>query len=176
MNADTEDVIRSETPFTNFVAEHYLPFAVADYFTRLCRQMFSASIIATKFSCDRTKTTMIVKNSIAPALEEECVKQCKTGPFSFGCDESNDTNQQKTRATVVKYFVDVRERAVTGFLDMPICNIGTAQSIFDHLDATFEAKGSPWKNVVAFISDNCNTMVAKRNCYDENQGETLSSV
>ena len=75
---------------------------------------------------------MIVKNATAPALEEEVVKQCKTGPFSFGCDESNDTNQQKTLVTiVVKYFDEVRERAVTGFLDMPICNIGTARSIFD---------------------------------------------
>ena len=91
------------------------------------------------------------------------MKQCKTWSFSFGCDESNDTNQQKTLAIMVKYFDEVRERAVTGFLDMPICNIGTAQSIFDQLDATFEAKGIPWKNVVAFISDNCNTMVGKRN-------------
>ena len=106
---------------------------------------------------------MIVKNAIAPALEEELVKHCKTGPFSFLCDKSNDTNQQKTLAIVVEYFDEVRERAVTGFLDMLICNIGTAQTIFDQLDATFEAKGIPWKNVVAFISDNCNTMVGKKN-------------
>ena len=45
---------------------------------------------------------------------------------------------------------------------MPICNIGTAQSTFDQLDAIFEAQGIPWKNVVAFISDNCNTMVGKK--------------
>ena len=163
MNADTEDVIRSETLFTNFVAEHNLPFAMADHFTRLCQQMFPDSKIAKKFSCGRTKTTMIFKYAIAPALEEELVKQCKTGSFSVGCDESNDTNQQKTLAIVVKYFDEGRERAVTGFLDMPICNIGTAQSIFDQLDATFEAKGIAWKNVVAFISDNCNTIVGKRN-------------
>ena len=132
MNADTEDVIQSETLFTNFVAEHNLPFAVADHFTRLCKQMFPDSKIAKKFSCGQTKMTMIVKYAIAPALEEELVKDCKTG-----CDESNDTNQQKTVAIVVKYFDEVRERAVTGFLDMPICNIGTAQSIFVQLDATF---------------------------------------
>ena len=106
---------------------------------------------------------MIVKNAVVPALEEELVKQCKTGPFSFGCGESNDTNQQKTLTIVVKYFDEVKERAVTGFLHMPICNIGTAQSMFDQLDATFEAKGNPWKNVEAFISDNCKTMVGKRN-------------
>ena len=96
MNADTEDAIRSEPLFTNFVAEHNLPFAVADHFTRLCKKMFPDSKITKKFSCGRTKKMMIVKNAIAPALEEELVKQCKTGPFSFGCDESNDTNQQNT--------------------------------------------------------------------------------
>ena len=87
-------------------------------------------------------------------MEEEFVNQYKPGPFPFGCDESNDTNQQKTLAIVVKYFDEVMERAITGFLDMPICNIGTAQSIFNQLDAKFEAKGFPWKNVVAFTSDN----------------------
>ena len=45
LNADTEDVIRSETLFTNFVAEHNLPFAVTDHFTRLCKQMFPDSKI-----------------------------------------------------------------------------------------------------------------------------------
>jgi len=76
-------------------------------------------------------------------LEEEFVNQYKPGPFPFGCDESNDTNQQKTLAIVVKYFDEVRKRAVTWFLDMPTCNIGTAQSIFDQLHATFEARGIP---------------------------------
>ena len=176
MNADTEDVIRSETLFTNFVAEHNLPIAVADHFTRLCKQMFPDSKIAKKFTCGRTKTTMIVKNAIAPALEEEHVKQCKTVPFSFRCDECNDTNQQKTLAIVVKYFDEVRVRVVAGFLDMPICNIGTAQSIFDQLNATFEAKGIPWKKVVAFISDNCNTMVGKRNSVVTKIKEKRSAV
>ena len=46
---------------------------------------------------------------------------------------------------------------------MPICNIGTAQSMFDQLDATFEAKGIPWKNVMAFIGNTYNTMVGKTN-------------
>ena len=71
--------------------------------------------------------------------------------------------QQKTLAVVVKYIDEVRESAVTGFLDMSICNSGTAQSIFDQLDATFEANGIPWKNVVAFVNDNCKTLIVKRN-------------
>ena len=131
-------------------------------FTGLCKQMFPYSKITKKLSCGRTKTTTIIKKVIAPALEEELEKQWKTGPFSFGCDASNDIIQQKTQAIVVKYCTQVRERAVTDFLDIPICNIGTVQSIFDQLDATFEAKGIPLKNVVAFISNICNTMVGKK--------------
>ena len=50
VNANT-DVIRSETLFTNFVAEHNLPFAVADHLTRLGKQMFPDSKIAKTFSC-----------------------------------------------------------------------------------------------------------------------------
>ena len=79
-------------------------------------------------------------------------------------------------AIVVNDFDEVRERAVPGFVDMPICNIGTAQSSFDQLDATFEAKGIPWKNVVAFISDNCNTMVGKRNSVVTKIKENNSAV
>ena len=162
MNADTEDVIRSETLFTNFVAERNLPFAVADNFIRLwlCKQMFPDSKIAKTFSCGRTKTTMI----------DDCQK-CHRSSFERTCK-----TVQNFAFFLVKYFDEVRERAVTGFLDMLICNIGTAQSIFDQLDATFKANGIPWKNVVAFISHNCNTVVGKRNCVVTKIKEKNSTV
>jgi len=82
----------------------------------------------------------------------------------------------RTLAIVVKYFDEVRESAVTGFPDMPICNNGTAQSIFDQRDATSEAKGIPWMNVVAFISNHCNTVVGKRNSVVTKSKEKNSAV
>ena len=65
-NADTEDVIRSETLFTNFVAEHNLAFAVADHFIRLCKQMFPDSKI-----CIFENIFSICPNSIACECDPE---------------------------------------------------------------------------------------------------------
>lgn len=116
--------------FANFVAEHNLSFLVADCFTKLCKSMFPDSKIATKFSCGRTKTTQIVKRFLSPSLHQDVVQHLQTQPFSMAIDESNDRNSDKSLAILVRYFTD---RSYTKFLAMPICNIGTASNIFDHL-------------------------------------------
>jgi hypothetical protein len=54
--------------FSNFVAEHNLPFAISDHFTKLCKKMFTDSEIAKGFACGRTKTTQIVKRAVAPGI------------------------------------------------------------------------------------------------------------
>lgn len=76
------DVMRAEVLFSNFVAEHNIPFLVADCFTRLCKAMFPDSKIASKFSCSRTKTTQIVKRSLAPSLHQEVVEHLKNNPVT----------------------------------------------------------------------------------------------
>ncbi|XP_061162630.1 uncharacterized protein LOC133171854 [Saccostrea echinata] len=103
---------------------------------------------------------MIVKNALAPQLHKEVVQNCRTKPFSLACDESNDRNSEKTLAIFVRYFDN---QAVTQFLDMPICNVGTSQNIFDHLEQVFINNNIPWENLIAFSSDNCNVMMGKKN-------------
>ena len=44
------NVLTAEIKFAQFVAEHNLPFSVADYFMKLARQMFPDSDIAGKFT------------------------------------------------------------------------------------------------------------------------------
>ena len=128
------DVTRAEVLFSNFIAEHNLSFLVADCFTKLCKSMFPDSRIALKFSCGRTKTTQIVKHSLAPVLQEEVVRHLQTHPFSMAIDESNDRNSDKSLAILVRYF---NNQSCTKFLAMPICNIGSAANIFDHLQEVF---------------------------------------
>jgi hypothetical protein len=41
--------------FFSFVAEHNLPFAISDHFTKLCKKMFTDSEFAKGFACVRTK-------------------------------------------------------------------------------------------------------------------------
>ena len=93
--------------------------------------------IAKKLSCGRTKTTTIIKNAIAPAWEEKLVIQCKTGPFSFGCDKSNDINQQKTLAIVIKYFVSQVAKKFSGII--PADKISKVEVEYEEFQITPEA-------------------------------------
>ena len=54
-NSLSEQVTSAEFYFTAFIAEHNLPFATADHFTKLCKVMFPDSKIAQSYSCGRTK-------------------------------------------------------------------------------------------------------------------------
>jgi hypothetical protein len=45
----------AEMYFATFIAEHNLPFAASDHFSKLCKVMFPDSEIAKKFSSGRTK-------------------------------------------------------------------------------------------------------------------------
>ena len=94
-------LIMAETLFSNFVAEHNLPFVVADHFTQLCSQRFPDSKIASKFACKHTKCTQIIKRAIAPSLEDKVVQMCTKQPFSNLCDESDDRGAEKGFAILV---------------------------------------------------------------------------
>ncbi|KAI0212161.1 hypothetical protein LSAT2_002936, partial [Lamellibrachia satsuma] len=83
------NVLSAKVKFAQFVAEHNLSFSVADHFTKLAKQ-FPDSDIAGKFSSGRMKTTMIVKNALAPRLDANVVKLCQNNQFSLLTDESND--------------------------------------------------------------------------------------
>ncbi|XP_063431187.1 uncharacterized protein LOC134713842 [Mytilus trossulus] len=118
-----EGTIKAEVIWSNFIAQHNISFLLADCFTKVCKAMFTDSKIALKFACSRTKTTQIIKKSLAPTLHQEVVRDLQTKPFSMAIDESNDRNCDKSLAILVRYFTD---QATTKFLAMPICNIGKA--------------------------------------------------
>ena len=73
--------MRADTYFAKFVAEHNLPFLVADHFSRLAKVMFPDSKI---------------------------------------------------------------HHVVTRFLGMPVCNIATAEKLFDALDTNMKFHGTMW--------------------------------
>ena len=131
------NVLSAEVKFSQFVAEHNLPFSVADHFTKLAKRLFPDSDIAGKFACGRMKTTMIVKKALAPRVDDNVVKLCQSHRFSLLTDESNDQGGEKTLAILVKVYDPEIARAVTRFVDIPICNIGTGENIFQTIDKCF---------------------------------------
>ena len=50
-------------------------------------------------------------------------------------------------------------RPVTRFLHMPVCNIGTADKLFNAIDSTLEERKILWCNVVGFESNTTNVMM-----------------
>jgi len=115
--------IVAETLFANFIAEHNIPFSVADHFSELSYKMFPDSEIAAKFACKKTKCTQIVKRAIAPSLYDEVIKNCQENAFSILCDESTDRGTDKCFAIMVRV-LDVATYSVkTRFLEMPVVNI-----------------------------------------------------
>ena len=131
------NVLTAKVKFALFIAKHNLPFSVADHFTKLAKQLFPASNIAGKFSSGRMKTTMIVKKALAPRLDANVVQLCQNQKFSLLTDESNDEGGKKTLTILVKVFNPEIARAVTRFVDIPICNIGTGANIFETIDTYF---------------------------------------
>ena len=54
-------------------------------------------------------------------------------------------------------------QAITRFLVMPICNIATAEKLFEALNTTMENHGLQWNNVVGFASDSASVMIVVHN-------------
>ena len=156
-----ESVTRAEVLFANFVAEHNLSFYLADHFTHLTSVMFPDSKIAKSFRSARTKTTCVVTGALYPHFSEPVVTLCQNNPFSILCDEGND-NDDKNFAILVRLWDDQLGRPVTRFLHMPVCNIGTADKLFNAIDSTLDERKIPWCNVVGFESDTT-VMMGKRN-------------
>ena len=126
--------LESEVLFCQFVAEHNLPAAIADHFTYLVHRMFPDSEAAASFTFKHAKTSQVIKGSLAPAFTKPVIERCKTGPFSLMIDESNDKNEAKRLAILVRVFEEGNS-AKTRILDMPAVPGGRAQQIFDAVES-----------------------------------------
>lgn len=125
-----ESVTRAEVLFANFIAEHNLPFLLADHFTCLTSVMFPDSQIAKAFKSAHTKTTCIVTGALHPYFAQPIDKLCQENPFSILCDEGSD-NDDKNFAILVRLWDEKLGKPVTRFLDMSVCNVGTADKLFE---------------------------------------------
>ena len=157
-----ESVTRAEVLFSNFIAEHNLPFTLANHFTHLASAMFPDSQVAKGFRCAATKSTCIVKGALSPHFSDPVISQCRENPFSILCDEGSDTDRHNF-AILVRMWDENLGKPMTRFLDMPVCNTGNAASLFELLDSVLESKTIPWCNVVGFESDTANVMIGKHN-------------
>ena len=125
--------------------------------------MFSDSEVAKKFSSGRTKTTAFVKYALAPAFNSRVVTACRSSPFSILCDGGNDQIDRKFFAILVRYWDQSQRQSVTRFLALPVCNIATAEALFEALSVEIKSREIPWSNIIGYASDSASVMVGVRN-------------
>ena len=61
---------------------------------------------------------------------------------------------------MVRFWDEKLQKVVTRFLDAPVCNIATGETLFNALADALERRHIPWKNLIGFASS---VMVGKRN-------------
>ena len=64
---------------------------------------------------------------------------------------------------MVRYWSDAAHQPVTRFLAMPVCNVSTAEALFDALAQELESRDIPWSNIVGYASDTASVVVGAHN-------------
>ncbi|XP_060772916.1 uncharacterized protein LOC132883380 [Neoarius graeffei] len=103
---------------------------------------------------------MVVKGSLVPAYTNPVIEKMCQQPFSLMIDESNDRNRTKHLVILARIFEDVCVK--TRILDLPELASGKASAIFEAVDSFMSENDIPWANMVGFASENCNTMIGRK--------------
>ena len=148
--------------FSNLIAQQNLPLTVADEF-RTLRQLRTIDRPGT------TKSTKIIKNAIAPQLDKDVQEKCQINTFGSFAMKVLRVEAEERTVILVRIFV------TTKFIDMPICNAGTAVNLSIPIDEVLSKRNIPWSNVVGYGSDNANDIVGRKSSFlsDVNEKEPL---
>lgn len=102
----SETVKASELRIAAFIAEHDLPFTVAEHLPKFIQAVCPDSEIARNLKCGRTKATAVVKNVFGQESFEQLIKTLQERKFSLIVDESTDKGCIKHLCLVAKTKVD----------------------------------------------------------------------
>lgn len=152
-----------------FIAEHNLPFLLADHFTELCRKMFPDSEIAQGLHMKRTKCSEMVKQ-FGNNIHDDVVSQLRNNPFSMVIDESTDVSTTKCLSVLVKYFDSNEEMIKTRLLDLlnvyenHSSNVGSSgESLFQLIMNTINSNDIPLNNLVGLAADGASNIMGAYN-------------
>lgn len=72
-----------------------------------------------------------------PEEYKKTVAMCQSQKFGLLCDESTDRgiSSDKNLVILVRVYDEILQKPTTRFLDMPTCNIGTADHIFNTIQS-----------------------------------------
>ncbi|XP_037301008.1 uncharacterized protein LOC115447681, partial [Manduca sexta] len=140
-----------------FLAEHNLPFKLADDLKNHIRSVVQDSKIASELTFGRTKAHAIVTNVSGKVAENQLIEVLQKNKFSLIVDESTDRSSTKHLALIVRNAVDFHVE--DSFLCLIPVVDGTATSLHSACAKYFTEKNIPYKeNIVGFAADGTNSM------------------
>jgi len=92
----------AEIKISMFITEHNISFRTSNHLVALIKSVCPESEDIKKITCNRSKATAIVKNTIGKQGFEDLIEKLKTQYFSILIDESTDKSSIKHLAIVVR--------------------------------------------------------------------------
>ena len=121
------------------------------------------SISGKDFAIHRTKCTVLIKQVLAPSMENDLRKDIGENCYSLIIDESTDITAHKQLCVIVRYFSRSLKRIVSSFLGLITLESGTAIAIFNALMSFLKSKNISPDKCVGIGTDGCNTMYGNTN-------------
>lgn len=153
----TDKVKSGEIKMACFLAEHNLPFSLADDLKDLIQTVAQDSKLASELTFGRTKAHAIVVNVTGKVAENKLIETLQKNKFSLIVDESTDRSSTKHLALIVRTAVDFHVE--DSFLCLIPVVDGTATALHNACTKYFDEKNIPYKqNMVGFAADGTNSM------------------
>ncbi|CAM4735805.1 unnamed protein product [Leuciscus chuanchicus] len=70
---------------------------------------------------------------------------------------------EKEFVILTRLYDEATLQVSTRFLEMPTCNVGNAENLYEKLSEALRKRGIPWDNLIAFNSDNASVMKGRHN-------------
>lgn len=127
-------VANFEAMLVAFIAEHSLPFSIAEDLLVLCRELAKDPLALKRLKMTRTTASyklVHVVHGLAKTMQDELIGKLKTTPFAMNMDESTSTNVKHVYTLLVTYFdrllKDVKVEHL-GSVDVPSC---TSENVYN---------------------------------------------
>lgn len=93
LNTHDKNNAKAEAKVVNFLVQHNLPLAVADYLGSYLRTYF-LTVKVSSYVYGRAKTSAILNQTLAPSCKKYVAEHCKSHPFTLGTNGSNDRESE----------------------------------------------------------------------------------
>lgn len=120
------------------------------------RGMFKKSKVAEKMSLKESKTAYVIKDAIFPFLQNQLALDLANTEFSIHIDEANKIRNHL--GIVVRYMPSNSWDLIIQSFDIPAILNTNAETISSTTLDSFMALDIPTSNLIAVMSDSCNTM------------------